>query len=75
MSKLVYRTKPPRKGYVNHQSFMTHESKNIYDKLPDQDLQQQAHDIVANAMHELIKELKELGYDETRVGFYIHYNN
>jgi hypothetical protein len=26
-------------------------------------------------MWELIKKLKELGYDETKVGFYIHYEN
>ena len=75
MSKLVFKTKGPRKGYINHESFMTHQSKNIYDKLPDSEIQTKAHEIVSNSMWDLIKELKKLGYDETKVGFYIHYNN
>ena len=75
MSKLNYKTKPPRKGYVHHESFMTHQTNVLYDKLPDQETQIKAHKIVADSMYELIKKLKELGYDETKVGFYIHYQN
>jgi len=73
MSKLVFKTKAPKKGYVHHQSFMTHVQKGRYDKLPNDELQTEAHKIVSESMWELIKKLRELGYDETRVGFYIHY--
>ena len=75
MSKLIYRTKPPKKGYINHESFMTHESKGLYDKLPPQEIQSQAHKIVADTMYDLIKKLEVLGYDQTKIGFYIHYLN
>ena len=51
---------------------MTHETKGIYDKLPSEEVQKEAHKIVADTMYELIKKLEVLGYDQTRVGFYIH---
>lgn len=73
MAKLIYKTKKPRKGYVYHVSFMTHETKGLYDKLPSQEIQKKAHDVVGKTMYELIKQLRELGYDETKVGFFIHY--
>jgi len=73
MSKLVFKTKKPKKGYVCHESFMTHQETCFRDVYPPGDVQGQAHEIVADTMRKLIKELKELGYDETRVGFYIHY--
>lgn len=73
MSKLIYRTKQPRKGFVNYESFMTHETKTLYDKLPEKEVQKKAHDLVDKTMSELIKQLTELGYDQTRVGFYIHH--
>lgn len=73
MAKLIYKTKKPRKGYVHHESFMTHETKGLYDKLPSQEIQKKAHDVVEKTMYELIKQLRELGYDETKVGFFIHY--
>lgn len=75
MSKLVYRTKPPKKGYINHASFMTHETKGLYDKLPPEEIQSKAHRIVADTIYDLIKKLEVLGYDQTKVGFYIHYLN
>lgn len=74
MSKLIFRTKKPRKGYIHHESFMTHETINFRDKFPPNEVQEKAHEIVSETMRELIKNLKELGYDETKVGFYIHYN-
>lgn len=75
MSKLTFKTKPPKKGYVNHESFMTHQTLGLCDKLPPLETQKEAHKIVSETMYELIKKLKELGYDETKVGFYIHYLN
>lgn len=75
MSKLIYRTKPPKKGYINHESFMTHETKGLYDKLPPQEIQKEAHKIVQQSIYDLIKKLEVLGYDQTKVGFYIHYLN
>ncbi|OAE92154.1 hypothetical protein SU65_10390 [Flavobacterium psychrophilum] len=75
MAKLIFKTKNPKKGYINHESFMTHETTNFIDKLPPNETQEMAHKIVSETMRELIKKLKELGYDETRVGFYIHYEN
>ncbi|WP_281233481.1 hypothetical protein [Flavobacterium gelatinilyticum] len=73
MSKLTFKTKPPKKGYVHHESFMTHKTEGLYDKYPPQETQKKAHEIVSKSLEKLIKELKELGYDETRAGFYIHY--
>jgi hypothetical protein len=73
MSKLVFKTKVPRKGCVHHESFMTHESKNIHDVLPPNEIQSQAHTLVSDALMKLIIELDKLGYDQTRVGFYIHF--
>jgi uncharacterized protein YjaZ len=75
MSKLTFKTKPPKKGHVNHESFMTHQMLGLYDKIPTEEIQNKAHKIVSETMWELIKKLKELGYDETKVGFYIHYLN
>ena len=75
MSKLIFRTKKPKKGYVNHESFMTHETVNFRDKLPPNETQEMAHKIVSETMWELIKKLKKLGYDETKTGFFIHYEN
>lgn len=73
MSKLVFKTKAPRKGYVHHESFMTHESKNRFDALPSDEIQRQAHELVGETLRKLIIELDKLGYDQTRVGFYIHF--
>lgn len=73
MSKLIFKTKAPRKGYVHHQSFMTHESKDRHDKLPDPEIQKRAAILTGDALRNLIIELAKLGYDETKVGFYIHY--
>jgi len=73
MSKLVFRTKPPRKGCVHHESFMTHEIKNRHTILPPEEIQSQAFEIVSESLRKLIIELDKLGYDQTRVGFYIHF--
>ncbi|MDQ8012020.1 MAG: hypothetical protein REI96_06210 [Flavobacterium nitrogenifigens] len=73
MAKLTFKTKKPRSGYIHHESFMTHETKGLYDKLPSDETQKEAHKIVGDTLYQLIKELKTLGYDETRVGFYIHF--
>ncbi len=73
MAKLIFRTKKPRKGFVKHESFMTHETKGLRDKLPPAEIQKKAHDQVSKTMQELIKQLTELGYDQTKVGFFIHY--
>lgn len=75
MSKLIFNTKSPKKGYVNHTSFMTHKDSGFRDKFPPSEIQGKAMEIVQETMNELIKKLKELGYDETKVGFYIHYLN
>lgn len=75
MSKLTFKTKPPRKGYIYHESVMTHQALGYSDKLPSEETQTEAHKIVSETMWELIKKLKELGYDETKVGFYIHFKN
>jgi hypothetical protein len=73
MAKLIFRTKKPRKGFVHYESFMTHEVKGLYDKNPPAEIQKKAHDQVSKTMQELIKQLTELGYDQTKVGFFIHY--
>ncbi|MNF85554.1 hypothetical protein D3C85_113120 [compost metagenome] len=75
MAKLIFRTKPPKKGYVHHESFMTHESKGLFDKLPATEIQKQAHGLVSDALRKLIIELDKLGYDQTKVGFYIHFKD
>jgi hypothetical protein len=75
VSKLIFRTKKPKKGYINHESFMTHETVNLRDKFPPSEIQNKAHEIVLETMYELIKKLEVLGYDQTKVGFYIHYLN
>lgn len=73
MSKLIFKTKAPKKGHVAHESFMTHESKNRFDALPSNEIQTQAHSLVADRLRKLIMELDKLGYDQTRVDFYIHF--
>lgn len=75
MSKLIFRTKKPKKGYINHESFMTHETINFRDKFPPAEIQEKACKIVQETMYDLIKKLEVLGYDQTKVGFYIHYLN
>lgn len=52
---------------------MTHESKGLYDKLPPVEIGKQAMELVSKTMYELIKNLEVLGYDQTKVGFYIHF--
>lgn len=72
MAKLVYRTKPPRKGYSCFASHSTHESTSN-EVLPDETKQKQALKIVSEKMLELIKELEKLEcYDSTKVRFQIH---
>jgi hypothetical protein len=73
MSKLIYRTKKPRKGFVHHEIFMTHETKGLRDMVPPQEIQTKAHELVGDTLRNLISKLSELGYDQTKVGFYIHY--
>lgn len=75
MSKLTFRTKKPKKGYIDYESFMTHQSNSIRDKLPPSETQSEAHKIVQQSMRELIKKLEILGYDQTRLAFSIHYLN
>lgn len=75
MSKLIFRTKKPKKGYIDHESFMTHEVSGLRDKYPPSEIQDKAHKIVQDTMYDLIKKLEVLGYDQTKVGFYIHYLN
>jgi len=73
MSKLKYTTKPPKKGYVFNESFMTHYSKGYGDKLPSDDTQRKAMELVGDSMREMLQKLSDMGYDETRAGFYIHF--
>jgi hypothetical protein len=73
MAKLIFRTKPPKKGCIHHESFMTHESKNRHDPLPSHEIQEKAHILVGDALRNLIIDLDKLGYDQTKVGFYIHF--
>ena len=76
MSKLIYRTKAPKKGYVNNESFMTHEeSTSSYsrERYPSQEIQKEACELVGETMYQLIKKLDELGYDQTKVRFSIHF--
>lgn len=76
MSRLVYKTKKPKKGYINHESSSTHVlTKEWRDKLPPQEVQSAALEIVGKAMYELTAKLKELGYDETTVAYGIHFKN
>lgn len=73
MSKLIFKTKAPKKGCIHHESFMTHESKNRHDALPSHEIQEQAHRLVGDALRNLLIDLDKLGYDQTKVGFYIHF--
>lgn len=72
MAKLIYRTKAPKKGYVFNESFMTHESAGYGDRLPDQDLQRKAMEIVGVDLRILSEKLEKLGYDPTRIRFSIY---
>jgi len=72
MSKLIYKTKKPRKGYVGYESFSTHVSNNYMD-VPKEEVEKEALKIVQETMDELIKKLVSLGYDETKVIFSIQY--
>lgn len=69
MAKLIYRTKH-NKSWGGYQSFTTHEST-YNDTLPSVDVQQQAMTLVDNKLRELIDELKNLGYDSSKVRFQI----
>lgn len=74
MSKLVYKTKKPREGCVRHESNMTHvTNKEWKDNFPSEEVQKKAHDLVGKTMYDLLTQLNELGYDETKCGFYIHF--
>jgi hypothetical protein len=73
MSKLIYRTKVPKKGCINYESFMTHEISGSKEEYPSKEIQEESHNIVQDAMYELIKKLNDLGYDQTKVRFSIHF--
>lgn len=73
MSKLIYRTKPPKKGYVFNESFSTHESSGYRDKMPSNEVQGQAIRLVTDELRKLTQELEKLGYDPTKVRFQIHF--
>lgn len=75
MSKLIYRTKPPREGYVFNQAFLTHEKIGYSDSLPSRDIQEEAMCLVREKLRELTSDLEELGYDPTRVRFQIHFKS
>jgi len=79
MSKLIYNTKPPKKGYVHNESFMTHvdskPSSLIREVYPSQETQKEACELVGDTMYKLIKKLNELGYDQTKVRFSIHFKD
>jgi len=75
MAKLVYKTKAPRKGYVFNQADSTHERKDYRDKLPPNEVQTKALNLVSDQLYKLVKDLTELGYDPTRVRFSIHYDS
>lgn len=75
MSKLIYRTKPPRKGCVFNESFMTHQSIGYGDKLPSNETQEEAMQLVGETLRALTQKLEKLGYDPTKVRFQIHFKN
>ncbi|MGJ1196308.1 hypothetical protein ACR777_21980 [Sphingobacterium spiritivorum] len=72
MAKLIYRTKAPKKGYTFNHSFMTHELSGYGDRLPDQDQQKKAMDIVGEDLRSLSMKLEKLGYDPTKIRFSIY---
>lgn len=76
MSKLVYKTKAPKKGYVGHQSLSTHEptTRREYN-YPEREISIKAMRIVDQKIKELLKELIPLGYDETKARFLIHFKD
>lgn len=73
MTKLQYKTKPPKKGYTHYESNASHELTHFGDKNPPQDVQRQALNMVNNALDKLICDLDKLGYDMTKVRFSIHF--
>lgn len=72
MTKLFYRTKPPKKGWVFNESFMTHDFGVIGD-IPSKETQREAMELVGKTLRELIEKLDILGYDPTKVRFQIYY--
>lgn len=69
MSKLAYRTKAPRKGYTFMESNTTHQTVSGFFKPPKGEIQEKALELVSDRLHELIRELEDLGYDPTKVRF------
>jgi len=47
----------------------------IREVYPSQEIQKEACDIVGDSLYKLVKELKELGYDQTKVRFSIHFKD
>lgn len=75
MSKLIYRTKPPKKGWVFNEAFSTHQSNGYWDKLPPNEIQKEAMTLVQDQLRNLTQELEKLGYDPTKVRFQIHFKD
>lgn len=76
MSKLIYRTKAPKKGRIFNESFMTHEkSTSLGNVFPSNEIQKEAMSLVGETLRELTQELEKLGYDPTKVRFQIHYKD
>lgn len=73
MSKLQYKTKPPKNGFVFNESNMQHVSTGFGDKFPTHDTQSKAHRLVGDVLRKLIQDLADIGYDPTRAGFFIHF--
>lgn len=76
MSKLIYRTSKAKKGYINYESYMTHQNSTNslkQEKYPSEEINKEACQIVSNTMYELINKLKNLGYDQTKLRFSIHF--
>lgn len=68
MGKLIYKTKPPKRGYINYESFSTHEL-DFGEKIPANE--SKALSLVDNKIRQLIMELDQLGYDMTKARFSI----
>jgi|GEM_PF-1912614 len=75
MSKLIYRTKSPKRGWVFNESFMTHERTKTFEQMPSNEIQKEAMELVGAKLRELIQELDKLGYDPTKVRFQIHFKD
>ena len=73
MSKLVYKTKKPRKGYTFMESNMQHKFE-YKSNIPSDETQRTAMDLVNDVMEKLTKDLEQLGYDPTKVNFSIGYD-